>query len=50
MITYFEERINNILPSELSNTALLGNPGAIKLAIDYFSIDNVFRLSFGNFT
>lgn len=49
MIPYFAERINHILGRELAedfkkfyvDTALLGNPKAIELAIYYFGIEHV---------
>jgi predicted TIM-barrel fold metal-dependent hydrolase len=49
MIPYFAGRINHILPQELADdfkkfyvdTALLGNPKAIELAVDYFGDDHV---------
>lgn len=49
MIPYFAERINHILDKELKDdfkkfyvdTALLGNPKAIELAIGYFGVDHV---------
>ena len=49
MAPYFAERINHILPEKLAedfrkfyvDTALLGNPKALKLAVDYFGFDHV---------
>ncbi|HAM86397.1 MAG TPA: 4-oxalomesaconate hydratase [Lactobacillus sp.] len=49
MIPFFAERINHILPPEQSqafqrfyvDTALLGNPKAIELAISYFGVEHV---------
>lgn len=49
MIPYFAERINHIVNKELKDdfkkfyvdTALLGNPKALELAIEYFGIDHV---------
>ncbi|MFQ9706750.1 MAG: amidohydrolase family protein [Limosilactobacillus pontis] len=49
MIPFFAERINHILPPEQSqdfqrfyvDTALLGNPKAIELAVSYFGVEHV---------
>ncbi len=49
MASYFAERINHILPEKLAedfrkfyvDTALLGNPKALALAVDYFGFDHV---------
>lgn len=49
MIPFFAERINHILPAQQAadfhkfyvDTALLGNPSAIKLTIDYFGSSHV---------
>lgn len=55
MIPYFAERINHILGRELAedfkkfyvDTALLGNPKTIELAIYYFGIEHVLFLKLG---
>ncbi|MGT2716168.1 amidohydrolase family protein [Streptococcus respiraculi] len=49
MVPYFAERIRHILPEEMVqdfkkfyvDTALLGNPKALELAVDYFGIEKV---------
>ena len=49
MVPFFAGRIKYILPAELTqdfkkfyvDTAILGNPPALKLALDYFGIDHV---------
>ena len=49
MVPFFAGRIKYILPEELTqdfkkfyvDTAILGNPPALKLALDYFGIDHV---------
>lgn len=49
MIPFFAERINHILPADLAedfkkfyvDTALLGNPKALELTVEYFGVDKV---------